>query len=160
MTSVVHPPANGGLTPFDRIVYRRICRYDFFSKGESWPSQQLIATELGCHRSKVCRSIGRLIRAGWLLITDRVWSPRSGWLHNKYALLEPYAVSDLAAKAIAARSRYRGWKQRYAALYDRLHTNRGSYRSEPESKPDRPSVRARKVWRPGLEPAISAPMKV
>lgn len=94
------------LTPFDRRVYRAIACYAP-DEPECCPSQRLIALDLGCCRESVNRSVGRLIRAGWLRIKARRWSFRSGWLHNVYELLEPFAVSELAMKRLTRRAHRR-----------------------------------------------------
>lgn len=87
----------------DQRVYVQIARYAF-DEAEAWPSQDRIAGELGLWRETVTRAVGRLIRAGWLIVKEKRRGWRSGWLHNVYDLLAPYCVSPLAAKAITRRA--------------------------------------------------------
>jgi DNA-binding transcriptional MocR family regulator len=89
--------------PVARQVYVAVARYAF-DEAEACPSQDRIAGELGLWRETVTKAVGRLIRAGWLIVKEKRWGWRSGWLHNVYELLAPYCVSPLAAKAITRRA--------------------------------------------------------
>lgn len=123
-----------------------------FGEAVVWPSQQLLAVDLGYQRTQVNRAIARLVRKGYVRIIERRWSPRSGWLHNVYELLEAFAVDRTAANRIVARSRRRAWKQRYSARYEQVHTNRREYPIERYPKADPRCRNRRKVWWPGLVP--------
>jgi hypothetical protein len=91
--------------PFDRSVYRAIANYAF-DEAVAWPSQQLVAEELGCRRESVNRAVQRLVRAGWLRVSKR-FSRRSGWCHNVYELLADYRTGWLTIKRITRRAHAR-----------------------------------------------------
>jgi len=89
----------------DRRVYRAIACY-CPDEAVCWPSQDLIAEDLGISRETVNRSCARLRRAGWL-IWVRLKSAISRWQFNRYELLEPFEVSALAMKRITRRAHRR-----------------------------------------------------
>jgi hypothetical protein len=78
---------------------------------------------LGLCRETVTRGVGRLIRAGWLIVKEKRWGWRSGWLHNVYDLLAPYCVSPLAAKAITRQAHNTRRKRLARARARGLSTN-------------------------------------
>src|SRR5687767_10452126 len=84
-------------------VYRVIAAYAP-DEPICFPSQRLIARDVGCTRETANRKVQELIRAGWLRIVDTRWSFRTGWQHNVYELLAPFAVSALAMKRITRRA--------------------------------------------------------
>jgi helix-turn-helix protein len=102
------------ISAFDRGVYQALAAY-CFGEPVCWPSQEVLGRDLGCSRYAVNRSIGRLIQAGWLRITEKR-PGRRGWRHNVYTLLAAWRPVDRGtAKRIvecARRRRLRG-----------LHTN-------------------------------------
>jgi DNA-binding transcriptional MocR family regulator len=127
-------PAVGAL---DQRVYAQIARYAF-DEAEAWPSHDRIAGELGHCRETVTRAVGRLIRAGWMIVLERRWSWRSRWLHNVYELLAPYCVSPLAARAITRRAHNTRRKRLARARARGLATNPfGAGHTNPKGQPDR-----------------------
>jgi DNA-binding transcriptional MocR family regulator len=113
------------VSAFDRGVSQAITAYAF-DEAECCPSQRLVALDVSCARETVNRSVGRLVRAGWLAIRKR---RRAGWPwdHNVYELLEPYAVSALTARKIIRRAHKRARRalrrQSQRPLPGRDHTN-------------------------------------
>lgn len=143
-----------GITPFEREVYQQLATY-CFGEAVCWPSQDLLARDLGCHRLKVNRAIGALERAGWLTRLAKRWSPLSHWQHNVYELLEPWKpISRWVSERIVERG-----KRRYWARLRAMNTNRNGCPSRgliaaPEPPPrsaDKlpPVVRWRDVGRSG-----------
>jgi predicted transcriptional regulator len=129
----------------DRRVYAAVARYAF-DEAEAWPSHDRIAGELGIWRETVTRAVGRLIRAGWMIVKERRWSWRSGWMHNVYELLAPFCVSDLAAKAITRRAHNTRRKRLARARARGLSTNPfGADHPNPKGWSDRCSCGACRV---------------
>jgi hypothetical protein len=78
-------------------LYTELASYDFHSDNACWPSEQTLADHLKVSRRKVSRGVLLLVKLGWLTVTKR---RGRRWDHNVYHLLEPYVVSDLAARRI------------------------------------------------------------
>ena len=137
---------SGQVREFDQAVYRAIAAYAP-DEPVCHPSRRLIARDLGCARETVNRSVSRLIAAGWMKVQRR-WSFRSGWQHNVYELLAPYAVSELAMRGITRRAHNTPKKRarRIAArLHDRArlrpdHTNPKGWCSCPSCRTDRAQI--------------------
>jgi DNA-binding transcriptional regulator YhcF (GntR family) len=133
-------------------VYAAVARYAF-DEAEAWPSQDRIAGELGLCRETVTRAVGRLIRAGWLIVKERRWSWRSDWLHNVYELLAPFCVSEMAARTITRRAHNTRRKRLARARARGLSTNPfGDDHTNPKGCSDRCSCRS---CRPDRKPEMS-----
>lgn len=153
------------VSPFDRRVYQAFAAY-CFEEPICHPSQQRVADDLGVCRESVNRAVRRLMAAGWMKIIDRRWSFRTGWKHNLYELLEPFAVSDLAMRRITRRG-HNTVKKRARRIAARLrdgaplgagHTNPKGWCSCRWCRTDRtsirrppPPVRARSIVERGRE---------
>src|SRR5688500_10307132 len=144
-TSAADAPA--AVSPLAERVYRAMAAYAP-DEAICFPSQKLIALDVGCTRETVNRKIRELIDAGWLRITERRWSFRSGWRHNVYELLAPYAVSELAMKRITRRA-HNTAKKRARRVLARLrdgaplradHTNPKGWCDCPVCKTDRAKI--------------------
>jgi DNA-binding transcriptional ArsR family regulator len=95
------------VSDFDRAVFQSLAAY-CFHEAVCWPSQTLIARELGVSQPTVSRSVGRLREAGWLKIIERRWGSRCRKLHNVYELLEAWKpISRWVAAKIVKRARDR-----------------------------------------------------
>ncbi len=114
----LHEP--GAVSLFDRRVYRAIAAYAF-DEAEAHPSQERIAQDLGCARESVNRAVRRLIKAGWLVIKEKRWWPRSRspWCHNVYELLAEFVTGALTIRRIVRRAH-----ARKARVCRDDHTNR------------------------------------
>lgn len=124
------PPSEvqAAVSDLDRRVYAAIACYAP-DEAECFPSQRLIALDLGIRRETVNRCVHRLREAGWLVISKRWAGPWAKWMHNVYELHAEYAVSTLALRRITRRAhrraRQRAWMEGVRAR-DRSfdHTNR------------------------------------
>lgn len=146
-----------GITPFQREVYQQLATY-CFGEASCYPSQDLLASDLGCHRLKVNRAISALERAGWLTKLEKRWSPVSRWQYNVYELLEPWKpISRWVSERIVERG-----KRRYWARLRAMNTNRngcplrGAHSRPPDPLPrtaDKlpPAFRLRDVSDPGTK---------
>jgi DNA-binding transcriptional MocR family regulator len=94
----------------DGRMHDLVCAYDLAENGTAFPSQALLAKDLGVARETVNRSIKRLERAEKLIIRKR-WSWRSGWQHNVYELLEPpsHPIPERVRRRIVRRAHKRRW---------------------------------------------------
>ncbi len=108
-----------------------------FDEPVCWPSQSLIASDIGTlgaehwhsgvrpprvvTRLMVTRSIARLLEKGWLRTLPRKWSRRTRWTHNVYELLEPWNVSEDVARRIVRRAHLRRYRQTWATWAANAH---------------------------------------
>lgn len=134
------------VSDFDRDVFQALAAY-CFHEAVCWPSQALIARDLGSSQPTVSRSIGRLREAGWLKIIERRWSSRYGKLHNVYELLEAWKpISRWVAEHIVKRARDRRFwavnsNRRLSAVKRGWRASRGAHSRPPDPPPSQPLAR-------------------
>jgi hypothetical protein len=92
--------------------------------GTCCPGEELLVLDMldvGWHtnQSEMSKAVRAIEALGWWTVT-KVRAPGAPWPHNEYTLLKPPRVtpSPMARARIVARSRYRGWRRRWAA-YER-----------------------------------------
>jgi DNA-binding transcriptional MocR family regulator len=106
------------LRPFDERVYQAISAYAW-DEATCYPSQALVAEDLGCTRETVNRAVQRLIAAGWLTIIEKCRAPGSRWTHNVYELYERFQVGALTIRRIVRRAH----KRQKPAISSLAHTD-------------------------------------
>ncbi len=130
---------HAGLCQDDPAVYQAITAYAF-DEAECHPSQQQVADDLGRSRESVNRAVQRLVRAGWLRIKEKRWTPGFRWCHNVYELLAAYVVGDPTIRRIVRRAHGLRSANR-ARPGGQDHTNRGNRCRCWWCKVDRASIR-------------------
>ena len=132
-------PDERPVSDLDRRVYAAIAAYAP-DEPICWPSQALIASEVGCSRVTVNHAVRRLRAAGWLRIIERRLSRRTGWRHNVYELLAPFAVSALAMKRITRRAHKAAKRRIRRAFPGSVYTNKEESCPCRRCRPEKTSI--------------------